>query len=95
MYSFLNDYNEIAHPAVMQTLNDLSGKRFKGYGTDEVCSRVAAQIRLRIGQPSADVHFFNGGTITNLTTISQYITTSPSGDHRGEWTYRSPRNGGN
>lgn len=41
MYSFLNDYNEIAHPAVMQVLNDLSGKRFKGYGTDEICRRVA------------------------------------------------------
>ncbi|EFE55673.1 aminotransferase class I/II-fold pyridoxal phosphate-dependent enzyme [Providencia huaxiensis] len=73
MYSFLNDYNEIAHPAVMQILNDLSGKRFKGYGTDEVCSRVAAQIRLRISQPSADIHFFNGGTITNLTTISHVL----------------------
>lgn len=73
MYSFLNDYNEIAHPAVMQVLNDLSGKRFKGYGTDEVCSRVAAQIKSRIGQSDADIHFFNGGTITNLTTISHVL----------------------
>ncbi|MGF7417333.1 threonine aldolase family protein [Providencia rettgeri] len=73
MYSFLNDYNEIAHPAVMQVLNDLSGKRFKGYGTDEVCIRVADKIRLRIGKPNAEIHFFNGGTITNLTTISHVL----------------------
>lgn len=57
MYSFLNDYNEIAHPAVMQVLNDLSGKRFKGYGTDEVCIRVADKIRLRIGKSNAEIHF--------------------------------------
>ncbi|WP_272524388.1 MULTISPECIES: threonine aldolase family protein [unclassified Providencia] len=73
MYSFLNDYNEIAHPAVMQVLNNLSGKRFKGYGTDEICRRVADKIRLRIGQPNAEIHFFNGGTITNLTTISHVL----------------------
>lgn len=73
MHSFLNDYNEIAHPAVMETLNGLVGKRFKGYGTDEVCERVAQQVKARINQPNADVHFFNGGTITNLTVISHIL----------------------
>ncbi|EJD6584456.1 aminotransferase class I/II-fold pyridoxal phosphate-dependent enzyme [Providencia rettgeri] len=73
MYSFLNDYNEIAHPAVMKTLNDLAGKRFKGYGTDETCSRVTEQVKARIGQPDADIHFFNGGTVTNLTVISHAL----------------------
>ncbi|HGN1705134.1 TPA: low specificity L-threonine aldolase [Providencia rettgeri] len=73
MYSFLNDYNEIAHPIVMDTLNNLAGKRFKGYGTDEVCERVAQQVKTRISQPNAVVHFFNGGTITNLTVISHIL----------------------
>lgn len=73
MYSFLNDYNEIAHPVVMDTLNNLAGKRFKGYGTDEVCERVAQQVKTRISQPNAAVHFFNGGTITNLTVISHIL----------------------
>lgn len=73
MYSFTNDYNEIAHPNVMEALNNLAGKRFTGYGTDGLCKQVAEQVKHRIGQPNADIHFFNGGTITNLTTISHIL----------------------
>ncbi|MTC71633.1 threonine aldolase family protein [Providencia sp. wls1914] len=73
MYSFINDYNEIAHPAVMEELNSLVGKRFEGYGTDTLCASVAEQVKQRIGRPDADIHFFNGGTITNLTTISHVL----------------------
>lgn len=73
MYSFLNDYNEIAHPAVMQELNSLVGKRYKNYGTDTLCAEVAEQVKRRIGQNNADIHFFNGGTITNLTAISHIL----------------------
>lgn len=73
MYSFINDYNEIAHPAVMDELNRLAGKRFQGYGTDELCASVAEQLKQRIGRPDADIHFFNGGTITNLTAISHVL----------------------
>lgn len=73
MYSFQNDYNEIAHPAVMKALNDLAGKRFGGYGTDKYTEQVAEKIKLRIGRTDSDVHFFNGGTITNLTAISHVL----------------------
>ncbi|ETT05411.1 hypothetical protein [Providencia alcalifaciens] len=47
MYSFINDYNEIAHPAVMEELNSLAGKRFEGYGTDTLCASVAEQVKQR------------------------------------------------
>ncbi|ELZ5939171.1 aminotransferase class I/II-fold pyridoxal phosphate-dependent enzyme [Providencia stuartii] len=73
MYSFQNDYNEIAHPSVMNTLNNLVGKRFDGYGTDQYTQQIADKIKLRIGCPDADIHFFNGGTITNLTAISHAL----------------------
>ncbi|HBO22024.1 MAG TPA: threonine aldolase [Providencia sp.] len=73
MYSFLNDYNEIAHPAVMKELNGLVGQRYEGYGTDKLCASVAKQIKERIGRADADIHFFNGGTITNLTVISHVL----------------------
>ncbi|MEX9542437.1 threonine aldolase, partial [Escherichia coli] len=70
MYSFQNDYNEIAHPSVMNSLIILVGMRFDGYGTDQYTQQIADKIKLRIGCPDADIHFFNGGTITNLTAIS-------------------------
>lgn len=73
MYSFQNDYNEIAHPAVMQVLTDLIGKRFDGYGTDKYTQQIADKIKQRIGRNDADLHFFNGGTITNLTAISHVL----------------------
>lgn len=73
MYSFQNDYNEIAHPAVMRALNGLVGKRFDGYGTDQYTQKVAKKIKSRIGRTDADVHFFNGGTATNLTAIAHIL----------------------
>lgn len=73
MYSFQNDYNEIAHPAVMKALNDLVGSRFDGYGTDKYTQQIAEKIKSRIGRTDADIHFFNGGTITNLTAISHVL----------------------
>ncbi|EKT57593.1 threonine aldolase family protein [Providencia sneebia] len=73
MYSFQNDYNEIAHPKVMDALNNLTGKRFDGYGTDRYTHQIAERIRARIGRLDADIHFFNGGTITNLVAISHVL----------------------
>ncbi|EMI5489285.1 aminotransferase class I/II-fold pyridoxal phosphate-dependent enzyme [Providencia stuartii] len=73
MYSFQNDYNEIAHPRVMQVLNDLVGKRFDGYSTDKYTQQITENIKQRIGRNDADLHFFNGGTITNLTAISHVL----------------------
>ena len=73
MYRFQNDYNEVAHPAVLKEIIDTAGHRHDGYGMDSLCNRAAELIKQRIGRPQADVHFFNGGTITNLTAISHFL----------------------
>lgn len=73
MYRFQNDYNEIAHPAVMKAITDTIGQRYDGYGMDKLCQKAAELIKQRINQPDADLHFFNGGTITNLTAISHFL----------------------
>ena len=73
MYRFQNDYNEVAHPAVLKAITDTAGHRHNGYGTDDLCGAAATLIKQRIGQPQADIHFFNGGTITNLTAISHFL----------------------
>ena len=37
MYRFQNDYNEVAHPAVLKAITDTAGHRHDGYGTDTLC----------------------------------------------------------
>lgn len=73
MYRFQNDYNEIAHPAVMKVISDMVGQRYDGYGMDKLCHQAAELIKQRIQKADADIHFFNGGTITNLTAISHFL----------------------
>ncbi|QAV24600.1 threonine aldolase family protein [Proteus hauseri] len=73
MYRFQNDYNEIAHPAVMKVITDMVGQRYDGYGMDKLCHQAAELIKQRIQKADADIHFFNGGTITNLTAISHFL----------------------
>ncbi|EOG1982273.1 TPA: threonine aldolase family protein [Proteus mirabilis] len=73
MYRFQNDYNEIAHPAVMKAITDTVGQRYDGYGMDTLCHQTKELIKQRIKQPEAQIHFFNGGTITNLTAISHFL----------------------
>ena len=73
MYRFQNDYNEIAHPAVMKAITDTVGQRYDGYGMDTLCHQAKELIKQRIKQREAQIHFFNGGTITNLTAISHFL----------------------
>ena len=67
-----NDYSVGAHPAVLQALVDSNLKYFDSYGNDVKSLEVAAQVRERIGQPEADVHFIVGGTLTNKTCLAAF-----------------------
>lgn len=80
MYNFVNDYSESAHPAVLAaiaaTATSQDGQpvpQFSGYSLDDPrCKHAAAMIREHIGKTEAevDIHFFVGGTQTNLVTIT-------------------------
>ena len=70
MIRWNNDYNQTAHPAVMQALLDTQGQAYPGYGTDECCRRAADAIRAHLGGADADIHFFLGGTQVNYTMIA-------------------------
>lgn len=73
MYSFLNDYSEGAHPLVLEALIHTNSEQTVGYGNDEYCQKAQEDIRNRIHNPLADVHFLVGGTQTNLTFISYVL----------------------
>lgn len=73
MYRFQNDYSETAHPKVLEAIMETVGQRHNGYGLDSYCQKAAELIKQRIRCEEAEVHFFNGGTITNLTVISHIL----------------------
>ena len=72
-YSFKNDYSELAHPYVLVALSAIGDKQFEGYGLDEYSLRASNLIKVKIGKPSADVHFISGGTQANLIVISSIL----------------------
>lgn len=70
---FRNDYSEGACPAILEELTRTNFMRTRGYGDDPFCSKAQDLIRAHIGNDAADVHFFVGGTQTNLTALSAFL----------------------
>ena len=73
MYSFLCDYSEGAHPRILEALNRTNLEQTDGYGIDPHCDRAVELIKNRIQNDNADIHFFVGGTQTNLTAIAAFL----------------------
>jgi len=72
MISFKNDYNELAHPVVLQKLLDAQGIQFNGYGLDVASNQAKSLISKHISIP-VDIHFLIGGTNANKTIINHVL----------------------
>ena len=72
-HRFENDYSELAHPEILKALAAAGTGQFDGYGLDEFSLRAADLIRVKIGNPGADVHFIGGGTHANLVVLSSIL----------------------
>ena len=70
MVMFTNDYSEGCHPKILELLLTTNFEQADGYENDQFCDRARVLIREACAAPDADVHFFTGGTLTNLTVIS-------------------------
>lgn len=73
MLSFVNDYSEGAHPAVLDAFVRTNLQQEPGYGDDAFCSSARDKIRAACGDPSADVFFLAGGTQTNQVVIDTML----------------------
>ena len=71
--SFTCDYNEGAHPLILQKLLETNMKQEPGYGEDSFSASAREKIRAAIGRPKADVFFLVGGTQTNATVIDALL----------------------
>lgn len=70
MLSFINDYSEGAHPAILRRLAETNLEQLPGYGADHYCTEAKERIRRACAAPDADVWFMTGGTQTNQNVIA-------------------------
>lgn len=70
MLRFNCDYNEGAHPKVLEKLIQTNLEQTAGYGVDPYCLKAATLIKEKCKRQDVEVHFLVGGTQTNLTVIS-------------------------
>ncbi|MBR0426432.1 MAG: low specificity L-threonine aldolase [Clostridia bacterium] len=73
MLAFECDYNNGAHPALLQKLAETNETPEAGYGMDVYSRSAAEKIRAFCGTPNADVYFLAGGTQTNVVVLSAIL----------------------
>ena len=72
-YSFKNDYSQGAHLAILDVLYRTNLDQEEGYGKDGFCDKAIKEIRKKIENHNADIHFVSGGTQANLIVISSIL----------------------
>ena len=73
MYRFKNDYSETAHPDILKALLATASEQNTAYGLDAHCDAAKNAIKNQLDDHSVDIHFFAGGTLTNLTVIAHAL----------------------
>ena len=73
MIQFQCDYNEGAHPLILQRLTETNMEQTVGYGEDQYCTQARKLIMLACEREDIDVHFLVGGTQTNTTVIAHTL----------------------
>ena len=73
MISFECDYNNGAHPKVLENLIRYNSSKPTPYGFDEFSELAKQKIREAIGMPDAQIFFLTGGTQANATTIDSML----------------------
>ena len=73
MIQFQCDYNEGAHPLILQHLAETNMEQTIGYGEDPYCTQARELIKQACEREDIDVHFLVGGTQTNTTVIAHTL----------------------
>ena len=71
---FASDYQEGAHPHIINRLTKTNLLQTSGYGTDEICQSAKERIRKACQALNAQVEFLVGGTQANATMIDAFLT---------------------
>lgn len=73
MISFESDYNNGAHPKVLEALVKTNEEQTLSYGYDRFSEEARKKIRTACKAPDAKIWFLAGGTQTNATVIDSII----------------------
>ena len=73
MISFECDYNNGAHPEVLDALVKSNSLVLSGYGVDPVCTAAKEKIKAACGLENAQVQLLVGGTQTNQIVIDALL----------------------
>ncbi len=73
IYSFKNDYSEIAHKKILERLVSCAHEQNIGYGLDSHTLNASKLIKKAMDYDNCDIHFITGGTQTNMLTISSFL----------------------
>lgn len=73
MLHFENDYNQGAHPALLQALLETNEESLAGYGMDFYTQAAIEAIRSSCQCPEAQISFLSGGTQTNQVVIASLL----------------------
>ncbi len=94
-YSFLDDYSEVCHPEILQSLGETNLAQQAAYGNDDYSIEARQLVADACGQPDVPVLFVTGGTLANLTISSaalrshEAILSASSGHMATRETVRS------
>lgn len=66
MYFFVNDYNSIGYPQILDALKDALDEKNPGYGTDPHSENARKLIKKALGDENIDIYFLPGGTGANI-----------------------------
>lgn len=66
MYFFVNDYNDICIPEILEALKKAEDERNLGYSFDTHSERAEKLIKKALDDEDVDVHFVTGGTVANI-----------------------------
>ncbi len=72
-YSFLDDYSEGCHPAILTALSDTNMQQQTAYGEDDFCHEAKACIHRHLDGLTPAIHFIASGTLTNLIIIASCL----------------------
>ncbi len=73
MINLKNDYCYIAHPLILEKLNQNREYTYNGYGFDEYTTKAVNLIKETFKCRKANVYFLPGGTITNKIAIAHSL----------------------
>ncbi|MFM1525622.1 MULTISPECIES: threonine aldolase family protein [Helcococcus] len=78
MISFLNDYNEVSHPKILEDLQKYQNEKFCGYSKDELVNEAISIIKDNLQNQDVEIHFVHGGTIANVIGLMMSVNRHES-----------------